>query len=555
MIIEKENKIINIRNNYLYIGITLIISLFIVYISVVFEDKLYNIINIISFLTWHTLFEFTSIIISFIIFINCYHSYIHLKRIRLLILSITFFLTGTIDFLHTISYEGMPYTFVESSAVMATTYWMVGRLFMSLGLLITSIIPFEKKSDIKGRYVLLPVILLNLVIFYIITYKVYLIPPFYVEGVGITKFKIVMECLVMVLQCLAIIFYLKTYNRVENKYIIILCCGLIFSIFSEALFTLYKSVYDTYNLLGHIYKITAFYLIYHSIFKYNVDNPYTELEKAQNRVKLYANNLEKIVDKRTKEIKKANKKLTEELDYAKYVQQSLLPKGEIMFENISFVSQYIPCERLSGDFFGIYEIDSDNIGMYILDVSGHGVPSALLTILSNNYLKAEEKNIYDLSPVQPHERLEYFYQEYNKLSFPDEMYIVVFFAVYNKHTKKLSYSSGGINCFPIVVKKNGEYELLNKSGGFPICKFIDDYTPEYKSVEVQLEQGDKVIFFTDGLIEKHKNGILDEKGVIDILVKCSHKDNKAINNEILDKLQEFKNIIDDDITYFIMEIK
>ncbi len=250
-----------------------------------------------------------------------------------------------------------------------------------------------------------------------------------------------------------------------------------------------------------------------------------------------------------------NQKLTDELDYAKHVQQSLLPKKEIVFENISFVSQYIPCERLSGDFFGIHEVDSNNIGMYILDVSGHGVSSALLTMLSNNYLKSGEYNIYDLSPIQPHEKLEYFYEEFNNLSFPDEMHIVVFFAIYNKHTKKLSYSSGGMNCLPILIKKSGEYNLLDKSGGFPICKFIDDFKPEYTSEEVQLEQGDKIIFYTDGLIEKHKNGILDEDGLVDILINNCSGSNKSINNEILDKLKEFKNAIDDDITYFIMEIK
>jgi len=551
MLMEREDKLY--INNYYYIAITIIVGIIGLYLSVTFDIQIYKIFSSVSFLTWHILFEFISIIFSFIIFINCYHSYIHLHRIRLLILAMSFFIAGTIDFLHTISYKGMPYTFVESSAAMATSYWIIARLIMSLGFIIASVIPIEKRIKVNEIIVLLATLTFNILIFYTVTYRIEILPPLFIEGVGLTKLKIYMEYLIIFLQIGTIFFYLRTYKETHNKYIIIFCCGVIFSIFSEAFFTLYKSVHDTYNLIGHIYKIIAFYLISHSIFKYNVNIPFIELKKAKERIKLYANNLERIVEKRTQEIQKANEKLTNELDYAKYVQQSLLPKNHLIFGDTSYVSQYIPCERLSGDFFGVYEIDEDNIGIYILDVSGHGVPAALITVLGNDYFKNIYENYKDLTDIKPNKVLEDFYYKFNKLDLTDEMYIVVFLGIYKKSTSTLTYSSGGINCFPILIKPDGQYNLLDKSSGFPICRFEKSFDPNYTNAKLKLDKGDKIIFYTDGLIDKNKNGYIDEAQLIEILTKNSHLSNIKLKDMILNFITSKNMKINDDITYVIME--
>lgn len=555
MIIEKEDRRFYINNNYLYMILTLLLSFFAFYVSVKFEYEIYNNLKVINFLTWHTIIEFSTVIFSFIIFNNCYHSFKHTRRIRLLILSVTFFLVGCIDFLHTISYEGMPYTFVESSATMATTYWIAGRLIMSLGIFITAVLPFYKKIKIANeKYVLITSAVLALLVFYIVTYKTEYLPPLYIPGKGLTRLKILLEYFIMMLQIASIFLYLKVYRNLQNKYLIVLCCGLIVSVFSEGLFTLYRSVYDGYNLIGHFYKAISFYLIYHAVFKYNIYMPYIQLKHAQDRIRLYANNLEKIVDKRTTEIKEVNERLIKEIDYAKNIQQSLLPPQLMKFDNLSFISKYIPCERLSGDFYEIYDIDENNIGMYILDVSGHGVPAALLTMFIKNYIKAPEKNIKRYRDLKPHKQLEYLYKEFNGLNFPEEMHMVIFFASYDVTNNVLTYCSGGMNCYPIVLRVNGEYEFLDKSNGFPICQFSNFYTPTYESAEIKLNKGDRVIFYTDGLVEKQKNTRFDRENLIAVLLENNDKDIEELNNKLLKELNISDGEIDDDITYFIMNI-
>ena len=554
MIIEKRDRSYEINNDYLYIVITLLLTTVIFFLLIVFEHKIYRILNVVNFLTWHILLELFSVIISFIIFNNCYHSYKHTRRFRLLILATTFFIVGSLDFLHALAYEGMPNTFTASSANIAITYWIIARLIMAIGIFITSITPLEKKVKNNERTILHISIVLTFIIFYIVVYKSHIIPPLFIEGKGLTSLKIYLEYIVILFQVLSIFYLLKNYKSTSNKYLIILSSALILTVFSEALFTLYKNMYDTFNLLGHLYKALGFYLIYYAIFKYNIDMPYIKLKEAQGKIELYANNLEKIVNIRTKEFKEANDRLHRELDYAKVIQQSLLPPNKMSFKNVVFNSGYIPCEKLSGDFYDIYEIDKDNIGMYILDVTGHGVPAALLTMFSINNIKSNERLIKRYRGLKPHKNLQNFYEAFNKLNFPEEMHIVTFLATYNISSKVLTYCSAGMNCYPILIRRTGEYEFLDKSKGFPICQFSDFFTPQYESAKVQLNKGDKVIFYTDGLVDVQKNSLLSEEDLINILLENRNNDIKELNRNIIEKMKNPKQYFEDDITYFIMEI-
>ncbi len=123
------------------------------------------------------------------------------------------------------------------------------------------------------------------------------------------------------------------------------------------------------------------------------------------------------------------------------------------------------------------------------------------------------------------------------MNFPEEMHMVIFFASYNLETKALTYSSGGMNCYPILIRKSGKIEYLDQSQGFPICKFSQFYTPEYTSVRIQLFEGDRVMFYTDGLTDKSKNLVIDEEDLINIAVSSTGESIKAFNNRIVNTLK------------------
>jgi len=298
----------------------------------------------------------------------------------------------------------------------------------------------------------------------------------------------------------------------------------------------------------------GYYYIYIALFGYNIESPVEELINEEKQIKLYAENLEVIVDRRTTEMKNNNMRLIQEIEYAKSIQQSLLPPRRLNFNKVVFTSEYFPCERLSGDFFDIYRLDDDNIGMYVLDVSGHGVSAALMTMFCNNFIKSSEKLIMKYRGLKPHRNLKHFYEEFNKMNFPDEMYMVMFFASYNIDTKVLTYSSGGINCYPLLMRKDGTKEFLDKSQGFPICKMSDFFTPTYTSETIVLEKGDRIIFYTDGLIDNLKNDTISQETLEEVMYNYRDLSLKSLNNKIKSYLLTEDGQNEDDITYFIMEI-
>jgi len=543
--------------NYIYIIYIGLLAVFALYFAGIYEDIICEIFPINPFLHWHTGLEFVTIIISFTLFIITYYTYNKNSRLRLLFFSAIFFIVGVVDFLHTMNYDGMQGFFSESSIPKATTFWMLSRLIMSFGLLIACSIPYNKKSKINRQYILLISIVISCIIFYLGTFKIEVFPVFFIPGVGLTKTKVYMEYLVMLAFAGSAALALRDYRKTGDRVFIIFSTGLLLAVFTEAAFTLYKSVYDTYNLLGHIYKIGSSYLIFRAIFLYNLDIPYKQLKEARIKLKSHADSLEDIVEARTKEIRSTHQKMMEDLEYARLIQQSLLPPKELLLHNVRFISDYIPCQSLSGDLYQFHQIDEEHIGMYIADVSGHGISAAMLTVFTERLMNPVYRNKEINVVPSPQRTLNYIFSEFNKANFPDEMHIVVFKAIYNIRTCTLEYCTGGMNTTPILLRSTGEVSYLDKSHGFPICKFDAFFQPDYQPASLTLNKGDRIIFFTDGLADGFKDsGVFNVKDLMKLVEANKFEDSILLEANLQKEIRKIINqkSNDDDITYFILEI-
>ncbi len=552
--IKENKKSIDLR--YICLALIFLGSLLLFQTIGVLEVFIYSVIGNVTFLTYHIILEFLSIVICFASFIITYYTYHKNRRLRLLIYSSVFFIVGWLDFFHTMGYNGMPMFFTESSIPKATTFWIIGRLVFSIGLLAAGLVRYDYTVTFRRAYVLGGSIAFAAIASYVVTFHLDSFPPLFIEGQGLTKLKVDLEYFILVVFAIASMLYIRDYHLTKERIFALVGAGLMLSAFAEAAFTLYRSIYDTYNMLGHIYKIAGMYLISRGIFIYNLDKPYMELSNAKKKMKLYAENLEKIVERRTAEVQNINLKMIQDLEYARKIQESMLPPKELNIYGTQFISEYIPCERLSGDFYGIYVVDEENLGMYIADVAGHGVSAAMMTVVADQIIKPTSTQVRLLNDLAPHKTLNHFYKEFNKSEFPIEMHVVMFHAIYNTKSRVLSYCSGGINVLPILVRKSGEIITLSESIGFPICRFGDFFTPDYEKAEIQLEKGDRVIFYTDGLAENFKNNTLIEReDLIRILLMNQAMDLKALNQEILSEIKKIASglVYDDDITYFIME--
>jgi sigma-B regulation protein RsbU (phosphoserine phosphatase) len=101
---------------------------------------------------------------------------------------------------------------------------------------------------------------------------------------------------------------------------------------------------------------------------------------ARVRAQLNIARLTKEVMEANEELMRKQRRLNEDLEAAAGIQQSLLPQGAPDMENVAVAWRFMPCESIGGDIFNVIRLDETHWAIYMLDVSGHGVPSALVTV-------------------------------------------------------------------------------------------------------------------------------------------------------------------------------
>lgn len=270
-----------------------------------------------------------------------------------------------------------------------------------------------------------------------------------------------------------------------------------------------------------------------------------------------SNNVEAVVEvlhditdlkKISRELEKQNEQLKEDLSIARRLQCSLLPKQQSVGDKISFSYVYKPCEMIGGDFLDIFEIDKDHVGIYIADVSGHGVAASMLTM----FLRAA----LDKSLLSPAKVLTQLYQGFNKNGFEDTLYISVFYGIINTSDYSITYSNAGLNVSPIL-HSGSDFKLL-RSTGIPISNWVEN--PEYTEVTQKLKSTDRLLFYTDGIIEikNSSNEQFGEERIVEHLLKTGMKPSRVLS-KLVDKAISFSGSsvhdIMDDITIALLEMK
>ncbi|HHZ12664.1 MAG: MASE3 domain-containing protein [Caldicoprobacterales bacterium] len=484
------------------------------------EDNSLFILSPNAFLTLHILLEFMSIMMAFCIFAITYYTSEETKSLSMIIIACVFLATAPLDTMHTFSYKGMPVFIINPSANTATLFWIISRFIMSVGLFFASLFPQDR--EIKGKQIAYVAITIGMVglIIGLILYKPGLFPVMYIEGKGLTPLKIGLEFLITgILLTTALVYYRKYNINHEDREYFLLAIGFFISGLGELAFTLYSDVYDSYNLLGHLYKFLARYLLFRSLFVINIRKPYRNLWEAEKKLNNYVDDLERSVTQRTKEIRKANEKLVKNLKDAQHIQRALMTTEFPKIPGMEFAAKYLPCEQVGGDFYSVFRLDEQNIGILIGDVAGHGVSAAMVNVFINQNMRFRvDYNERRYRILTPRGVLMNLYHVYNTMSFPEEMYVVLFYGIYNIATGKLTYSSAGMNTYPLILSAQGEVSYI-KLDGFPICKFGKYFKPDYETKTLSLSPGDTMIFYSDGLgeIDRKRPNVLSTEHIMEYL--------------------------------------
>lgn len=188
-----------------------------------------------------------------------------------------------------------------------------------------------------------------------------------------------------------------------------------------------------------------------------------------------------------------NRKMNNDLEFSKRLQERILPKKE-KIDNVNIDYIYKPSETLSGDMFDMYRIDSENIGVYISDVVGNGVSASLMTMFIRQTMRLMTDD-----PTSPSNVLEELHHRFLQLGLEAEYYFTIFYGIFNTKTKKFKYVNAGHNCMPVRYNLEKDAIDLIENKGYPISSLIEDIS--FKEKEIQINSNDKILFYTDGVTE------------------------------------------------------
>jgi phosphoserine phosphatase RsbU/P len=540
--------------------IILIIAVLILIFARSFELSYEKLMIVTPFLLWHNLAEISMVIAYMAIFLVTYYAYEQTHQLRTILIGSMLLASGILEAFHMLSYIGMPAFFIDNtSSNRATTFWILSKLIFGLTFLVGSNVSNKIKCTVSKIYFSLASLLISLLLFIIATWYPSFLPAMYVEGHGLTPVKIFLEYLVMLMLLIGSILYFRNAFKHRDKSLIVISCALLLGVLSEFAFTQYVGAYDIYNYIGHLLGVCSLFMAFRVIFARNVLTPYIELSAAQEALSRHAENQEKTIEKRTRQMKLLNNKLLEDLEYARGIQKSLLPVFLPDTGRISFNAVYLPTDRLSGDFYDVFQLDERHMGFYVCDVSGHGVPAAMLTV----FLKQCIDNIVETDRFKgalssPSVLLCQVYDAFNHSKFNDDVYIVLIYCVYDNVEKKLTCSSAGMNVMPLLEEVAGNISKVEMKG-FPICKLSEVCTAEFDDYDVHVQSGDRLYLYTDGLPEARnsKGGNYSETRLMKLLAENRSIKLFDLTSIITDDLIDFSEgkKLEDDVTLLAVEFR
>ena len=205
----------------------------------------------------------------------------------------------------------------------------------------------------------------------------------------------------------------------------------------------------------------------------------------------------------TEELEAAHRRMKSDLDAAARVQRALIPTDLPSVEGVEFAWRYEPCDELAGDILDLFRLDDGGIGLYLLDVSGHGVPAALLSVAVNRVLShLDEESLLFEASAQGGSRPRSPAHVASRLNarFPMDpatrQYFTIVYGLIDPEATNLRYVAAA-HPGPLQVAADGSWTQHPPTGlaigWFPVAS--------YEEHAVELAPGDRIFFFSDGIVE------------------------------------------------------
>jgi signal transduction histidine kinase len=225
-----------------------------------------------SYLLFHTVVELFTIIVAGGIFVIAWNARSYINNNYLVFIAVASVFVALLDLLHALAYEAMG-VFPGSTANLATQLWIAGRYLEAVSWLLAPVFLHRKFRSglLLGAYG----IVTGLVLLSIFYWRIF--PAAYMEGSGLTQFKKISEYAISLMFLVAIGLLMRSRCEFDPAVERLVLLSLLFTISSEIAFTSYVSVYGPANLIGHLLRWVAYYLLYKAIIETGLVKPYSIL--------------------------------------------------------------------------------------------------------------------------------------------------------------------------------------------------------------------------------------------------------------------------------------
>lgn len=225
---------------------------------------------------------------------------------------------------------------------------------------------------------------------------------------------------------------------------------------------------------------------------------------ARVRAQLRIGQLTRMVMAANKHLEEKQAHLDEALAAAATIQQSLTPRAAPSIPDVGFAWRVTPCEQVGGDIFNVHRVDRDHVAFYMLDVCGHGVPAAMITVsvcqtlapqagVTKRVPGSDPGRDYDVAA--PGEVIRALDREYPFERF--ERHFTICYALLDIRSGELTYGNAG-HPAPVLLRANGSVEVL-PVGGTIVGLGMPELEMEGRC---RLGPGDRLFLYTDGIVEQ-----------------------------------------------------
>ncbi|MEE4304674.1 MAG: MASE3 domain-containing protein, partial [Wenzhouxiangella sp.] len=239
------------------------------------------------YLPLHSAFEIGSSAVAGLVFVVGWLSFQRRAPVSVLLIAVTFLGVALLDVGHLLSFQGMPDFVTPAGSEKAIRFWLGARLLAAAGMALAVIVPWNQEPAPGWlRTTLLGLTLALVAALYTLILRVpERLPDTFDPEQGLTTFKIGAEYAVIALHLTtvgALWLQRRAIPHIDSRNLIV---ALLIIMLSEVFFTLYVSVTDSFNLIGHVYKIIAYFYLFQAVVVSGIEQPYRELAGAKARLR------------------------------------------------------------------------------------------------------------------------------------------------------------------------------------------------------------------------------------------------------------------------------